>query len=145
MPNSIWQASCSSVPDRPAQSSEQNLVSCAFTRDWILLWCIGDGLRNGAADSPTLTRSDAQPLGKINSWRYRKAAFLLPEGYGSGTAQARPRRTVCRAAAFTAARGAYPLRDRRNALLFADELADGGNKRLDPVAKLINSQIGLLG
>src|SRR6266436_8895571 len=51
MPNSICPANLVSGFDKPAQSSEENFVNCAWSRQRILVSCTGDCLRAGLDSS----------------------------------------------------------------------------------------------
>src|SRR6266851_4877714 len=51
MPNSICPANLVSGFDKPSQSSVENFVNCAWSRERILVSCTGDCLRGGLDSS----------------------------------------------------------------------------------------------
>src|SRR5437588_148835 len=51
MPNSICPANLVSGFDKPSQSSVENFVNCAWSRERILVSCTGDCLRSGLDSS----------------------------------------------------------------------------------------------
>ena len=91
IPNGIWQANFASGLDKPAQSSRQNLVSCAFIRrlDFVIVhrgpemgrishqnpsitaFAPATSESPQAADPQTLTRPDVRTLGKLLRVVYR--------------------------------------------------------------------------
>src|ERR1700693_2667140 len=62
MPNSICEANLASGFDKPSQSSEENFVHRALSRERILLSCTGDYLRGGLDSQKPFYHGFPSPL-----------------------------------------------------------------------------------